>query len=98
MIYVIATLDVKPGMVEAVRQASRPLIEATLAETGCISYDLCADVDNENRLVFIERWDGREDLEAHFTTPHMASFGNTVKGLLENERVEIIEPDYVEVI
>ena len=97
MIYVIATLNTKPGQAMEVRRAALPLISATLAETGCISYDLNADIGDENRLVFVERWEGREHLEAHFATAHIAAFGAAVKDLLEGQNVEIIEPKNVEV-
>jgi quinol monooxygenase YgiN len=98
MIYVIATLDVKPGKSEQVIRAAGPLIAATRLEQGCLSYDLSADVGNANNLVFVERWEHRDDLEAHFDTGHMAAFSDAVKGLLESERVEIIEPTDVEVL
>jgi quinol monooxygenase YgiN len=98
MIYVIATLKAKAGMAGHIKQAALPLIAATRAEDGCMSYELSADIVDENRLVFVERWESRDQLEAHFTTPHIATFGQAVKELLGSQRVEIIESDTIEVI
>ena len=98
MIYVIATLDLRPGSAGAVKKAARPLVAETLREQGCLAYELCQSDDNPDRLVFVERWESREDLERHFTEPHLAEFSRTVKSYMQNERVEIIEADSVEVI
>lgn len=97
MIYAIATLDTKPGLAPEVKKAALPLIAATLSEMGCVSYDLTADVGNENRLVFIGRWEGRDHLEAHFGTPHMQAFGAAVRDMLSSQKIEIIDPLIIEV-
>jgi quinol monooxygenase YgiN len=98
MIYVIATLDVKPGMEGEVMRATMPLIAATRDEEGCISYEVAADIANPGRLVFVERWESQDDLEAHFAGAYRAAFSDAVRQFVEQERVEIIEPKHVEVI
>ena len=56
MIYLIATLTIKPGSMPAIMEGVMPCIEATRKETGCISYDLFQSTTDENTLVFVERW------------------------------------------
>jgi quinol monooxygenase YgiN len=47
---------------------------ASRAETGCISYRLYEDTENENEYVFVEEWEGSDVLERHFSTPHVGEF------------------------
>lgn len=48
--------------------------QASRAETGCLDYVVCADPDEDGRLVVFERWSAEEHLAAHFGTPHIAEF------------------------
>src|SRR5258705_13945698 len=43
----------------------------TLKEKGCISYDGHVSVNNPNLYVVVERWETRDDLNAHGRAPHM---------------------------
>ena len=97
MIYVIAILNVAAGKADLVKQAALPLIKATQAEDGCIDYELHADISNENRLVFVERWESREALEAHFGTPHIAAFSGSVKPYIDNQEIQIVDARHVEI-
>ena len=47
---------------------------ASRAEAGCISYRLYEDTAVENDFVFIEEWESRQALQAHFATAHIARF------------------------
>jgi len=96
MIYVVAKLTIKPGSLEAVTAAAKPCIEATRKEKGCISYDLHASISEPETLVFVERWERREDLTAHSRQPHLqawreASGPNTVSRV-----IEVVHPERVE--
>ncbi|WP_137154690.1 putative quinol monooxygenase [Rhizobium sp. FKL33] len=97
MIYVIAVLETEPSETARVIAAADPLISATQAEAGCISYELHADVRQPNRLVFVETWESREHLEAHFKTPHIAAFGAAISGAVLKQRLEIVDAADVEV-
>ena len=79
MLFVIATLSLEPGTADAFVAATRNLLQETRKEPGCLSYDLNADVTDATKLVFVERWESRAALDAHFRTPHIAAwraFGN----------------------
>lgn len=98
MLYVIATLIIKPGSLDAAVAAAKPCIEATREEDGCISYDLNVDVLDETRVVFVERWENRAALEAHFQTPHLKTFREAGGKYLTSSKVEIIEDGKVEIL
>ena len=71
MIYVIATLRVRPEKLSECLAAARVVIAATRKEDGCIFYDLHQSVTDPDQLVFVERWTSTEALGRHFQAPHM---------------------------
>jgi len=96
MIYVIATLKIRPGTLEALANLAEPLIVGTRAEAGCILYDLNASITDPETVVFIEQWESREHLTAHAGTAHMAVWREANKAYVVSSKVEIIHPDHVE--
>jgi quinol monooxygenase YgiN len=75
MIVIIARLTTKPGQRDKVVEAARPCVDATRKEEGCISYELLKSTENENELVFVERWSGRETgVDAHQKAAHLQAF------------------------
>ena len=47
-----------------------------------ISYALHRDNSDPDSMVLIERWRSQDDLDAHFTQPHMAEMGSLAAELL----------------
>ena len=74
MLIVTGVIEVPEGAFEAARPAIKRMVEATLAEEGCITYGFWQDPDSPNRLRVYEEWRDRAALEAHFEAPHMADF------------------------
>lgn len=97
MIYLIATLEIKPGSLPEIMAAVTPCIEATRKETGCISYDLVHSLTDENTLMFIERWKDKAALDAHFQEPHLIAWRKAGEPFFLGRKLEIIEPADVEV-
>ena len=91
MIYLIATLTIKPGSLDNIMEAVRPCIEATRKEDGCISYDLHRNVTEPDQLVFVERWESRPQLDAHFSTPHLIAWREAGEPFFLDRKIEIIE-------
>ena len=71
MIYVIATSQVKPECREAFITGAKQCIAATRQEKGCVSYENHTSINDPNLFVVVERWETREDLNAHGRAPHM---------------------------
>ena len=74
MIYVVATTKVKPEGREAFIAGAKACIAETHKEKGCISYELHSSVNDPNTLVFVERWETRDDLTAHSRAPHLKAW------------------------
>lgn len=96
MIYVVATLTIKPGSLEALKGPAKACMDETRKEKGCISYELFASVDDPHRLVFIEKWRTREDLTVHSKTPHLAAWRDASAPHLVERRIEVVHPEKIE--
>lgn len=71
MIYVVATTQVKPEARDAFIAGAKACIAETRKEKGCISYENHISINDPNTFVVVERWESREDLNAHARAPHM---------------------------
>ena len=78
MIYVVATLTVKPEARAEVIAAAKACIAATRKEAGCIAYDMHESVTDPSRLVFVEQWESADALGPHGKSEHMRVFGRVV--------------------
>ena len=96
MIYVIATMHLKPGTRDKVLAAAKPCIEATRKEQGCVFYDLNVSQTDPNLLTFVERWETREHLAAHARTDHLKAWRAASGEHVASRVVEIITPEKVD--
>ena len=96
MIYVVATLTIHPGMIETLLAAAKPAIAETRKEVGCLSYDLHQSATEPNTFVFVERWESRENLTAHFDAPHFKAWRAAGGPCIAARKIEIISPNNVE--
>lgn len=96
MIFVIATLKTTAEGRNALLEACHPCIAETQKERGCLSYDLHASVSDPDTFVFVERWQDRESLEAHFRSSHIATLQEVAGPLIVEQSVEIITPDAID--
>ena len=73
MLIIVAKNTLKSGCIDAFKEAAMPLIEASRAEEGNISYDLFEDINNPNVLTFIEKWENEAAIEIHNNSSHFLS-------------------------
>jgi quinol monooxygenase YgiN len=99
MIYVVATTQVKPDSRDAFIAGHRKCIAETLKERGCIAYAGHTAIDDPNTYVVVERWESRDDLNAHGRAPHMKVWREYSAPLKVGQTViEIISADKVDTI
>ena len=96
MIYVIATMTIKPGTRDTVLAAAKPCMEATRKEAGCLFYDLNTSATDPNLLTFVERWESREHLTAHAKTEHIKVWRAASSEHVVSRVVEIVTPASVD--
>ncbi|WP_327150119.1 putative quinol monooxygenase [Nocardia sp. NBC_01329] len=63
----------QPGRGEEMREVLLAMIEPTLAEAGCVGYELFFHPADPTRAVLIEEWADRAALISHFETPHLTA-------------------------
>lgn len=95
MIYLLATLQVKPDSMEAIMKAVAPCIDATRLEAGNISYDLFQSTTEENTLVFVERWKDQAAIDNHFKQPHLLAWIDAGAEYILDRKIEIITPEKI---
>jgi len=66
MIIVRIVLNVFPEKRLEFTQAILSMVEPTGKETGCLSYALFCDIQDNNRFNLLGEWETREDLDNHF--------------------------------
>ena len=79
MIYVVATLTVKPETRAEFIAAATACIKETRKEPGNIAYDLHESVTDHTKMVFVEQWENAEALVPHLAAEHMKTFGRDRK-------------------
>ena len=93
MIYVVATLTVKPESRAELIEAAKACIAETRKESGNIAYDMHESVTDPTKMVFVEQWENAEALEPHRKSDHMRAFGRVVVNCLVGPpKIEIITP------
>lgn len=101
MIYVIATMDLKEGCREAYLEIFRKNIPNVKAEKGCLSYEPTVDTDSglsvqiemrDNGVTIVESWESVEALHAHFKAPHMLTYREAVKDLVNRVSIQVLKP------
>ena len=92
MIYVVATLKIRPGSLPQVLEGARKVIAETNKEQGCIYYDMFQSVTEPETLVFVERWETMDNLASHGKSAHMADWRTVGAPHIIDRKVEIIEP------
>ena len=101
MIYVIATLQLTPGGREEFLMHFRQLVPEVLREQGCLEYGPTVDVATnisaqgslrDDVVIVLEKWDSIECLEAHLVAPHMLTYREKVKDLVQSAALQILRP------
>src|SRR5450755_3333763 len=98
VIYVVATLTVKPETRAEFIAAATACIKETRKEPGNIAYDMHESVTDPAKMVFVEQWESVEATLPHGKAEHMRTFGRVaVKCFAAPPKVEVITPEKVEV-
>ena len=71
---IVAHIEAEPDQIDRVKAELQKLIPITLAEEGCLQYDLHQDNEHPAHFMFFENWTSRELWQAHMNAPHLAAF------------------------
>ena len=101
MIFVIATIEVKPGKREAFLAEFNRNVSNVRAESGCLEYGPTVDAKTdikaqiplrENVVTVVEKWASLQALHTHLVAPHMTAYRERVKDYVVGTTLQILEP------
>ena len=88
MIIVKITMAARPEKRKEVMQTLLSMIEPTLQEKGCLSYQVFQDINDENVFSLIKEWETREDLDHHMRTDRFGVLLGTKILLNEQQSIQ----------
>ncbi len=80
---VVAHVRAKPGMEDALREATMPLVAQVRSERNNRLYFLHEDREHAGHFIFYEIFASQADFEAHNETPHVQAWFAELSGLAE---------------
>jgi quinol monooxygenase YgiN len=89
---IVAEIIAKPDRIELVKAELLKLIPITLAEKGCINYDLHQDLGKPEHFLFYENWETREDWLAHSEARHLKDYVAATEGAVAAFTVHQMTP------
>ena len=81
MIIVTGSVRARPEAREEVLRLSLEHVRRSRLETGCLLHSVHQDVEDPDRVVFLEHWRDRDALDAHFGVPASGEFVAAVGAL-----------------
>jgi len=100
MVHVIAKITTVSGKRADVLAVFLANVPAVLAEKGCIEYQPVVDSSDAtdfqsdlgaDTFIVVEKWATLNDLQAHAKSEHMATYAATVKGMIADRAVHVLE-------
>ncbi len=99
MINVIASIRVKAGKLSEFIEIFKSNVPKVVEERGCIEYSPTADIDadlppqslDKNVVTIIEKWESLECLHDHLKAPHMLSYMDKVKDIVEDVSIKVLK-------
>lgn len=70
MLNVVAVIQPKPELFEKCRGMVLEIIDKTLAEPGCLRFELYENAKN-CELILVERWINQQALDFHYEQPYV---------------------------
>jgi quinol monooxygenase YgiN len=89
MIIVKITMTARPEKRKEVMQTLLSMVEPTLKEKGCLSYQVFQGIEDENLFSLIKEWKTREDLDRHLRTDRFGVLLGTKILLNEQQSIQI---------
>ena len=74
MLIVTGSVEARPDTIDRILELGLAHVQRSRLERGCLLHSIHRDVENELRVVFIERWEDAKALEDHFRVPASGEF------------------------
>ncbi|WAL58952.1 putative quinol monooxygenase [Thermocoleostomius sinensis] len=90
---IIAKLKAKAGAEEHLYQELRRVIPLTIAEAGCITFDLHRSLDDPSLFMIYENWTDRAVWEDHMQTEYIQAFQTNTKEAIDDWDIFLLKRD-----
>ncbi|MEM9951616.1 MAG: putative quinol monooxygenase [Chloroflexota bacterium] len=74
MIVIHGKAPINPEKRELAKDIMKTMMDATLQEEGCITYQFLFNPWDDAQVQIFEEWETQDALDKHFHTEHMATF------------------------
>ncbi len=99
MVYVIASISVKPEGKAKFLEIFKANMPAVRAEAGCLEYQPTMDTEtglapqrlSPSVVTILEKWSSLDALRAHLAAPHMAAYRDKVKDLVTGIELKVLQ-------
>jgi len=92
-----ASVEAKPAVTRHVEAALRGMITRSLAETGCVRYELFRSEEKANTFHLLETYANAEALASHHRSAHftdlVASLADRLVQVIQIERLAALEAE-----
>lgn len=88
MVCVFAANKVSAHRVQEFIAIAKKLVDETVKENGCISYEFC---EKDDYYVFFERWKSADALDKHTKTPHFLEYVPMMEAIRTEGETTIVE-------
>lgn len=88
MVCVFAKNEVPTEKTEEFIAVARELVDATVKEDGCVTYEFCR---KGNFYIFFERWESQSALDNHFKMPHFVKCVPAMEALRTSGETTVID-------
>ena len=80
---IIAHIYANADQIDLVKAELKKMVPSTLAEEGCLNYDLHQDNEEAAHFFFYENWETRELWQRHMESDHLKEFKAATEGAIE---------------
>lgn len=89
---VVAKIKAKADLEVYLHQRLQQLVQPTLAERGCINYDLYRSIEDPSMFLMYENWVSKKLWEKHMQSDHIKTFQTKNKNAIEVFEVFLLIP------
>lgn len=79
---IIGSAKARPGQADAFRNVLKSLLLPTLAEEGCLRYEMNESADGQS-WIFTEQWESRALWDRHMASAHVERYKGAVPEMAE---------------
>lgn len=96
MIIVTGSVTANPHSLPEVLRLAVEHVHRSRLEPGCLLHSVHRDVENPDRVVFLEHWLDRDSLKVHFGVTESREFAKALRSLATEATMEIYEAERVD--